>query len=113
MYVETINSDAMAAARRGAAFLDTRYRTWRRQINLPRLNMDAGVYNPDVLGSCGCVLAQIDYAFGRDDEGHFDDRAERLGISGGREQQDLGFYAGDDYSWLDLTRAWWRVLLDP
>jgi hypothetical protein len=102
-----VNRKALNAARRGAAFLDSRYKTWRRRVNLDRLDLGSGSY---VVGGngCGCVLAQIDAVYTHG-EGDFSDRLARLGLAVDDARR-LGFLGSGAIPHADLDEAWRRVL---
>lgn len=101
---------ALARARRGAAFLDTRYKTWRKKINPERLDLAQGTYYPRGV-ECGCVLAQLDAGFRNSFFGSFSDRSMRLGLSD-TEDEKLGFTAEDLNDYPVLTDAWRKVLTE-
>lgn len=106
-----MNRKALNAAKRGAAFLDGRYKNWRSRLNVDRLDLSHGWYEPDEPESCGCVLAQLDAAYTHG-EGDYDDRAIRLGLESADERARYGFTRGRyaDYDYQDLDEAWRKVL---
>lgn len=117
-----MNRKAFNAAKRGAALLDSRYKTWRNKIDLSDLDLSMAVYHGE--GSCGCILAQIDYNFRPKAifGGSFISRLHRLGVAKGnshdndyREAERLGFLVIDEdddssYGYEELTEAWKKVL---
>jgi hypothetical protein len=104
-----MNRKALNAAKRGAAFLDGRYKNWRSRLNLEQLHLSAGWYEPGNPHSCGCVLAQLDAAY-RHDEGDYMECARRLGLSARNDRIRYGFTADQDFDFDELTEAWKRVL---
>lgn len=113
--------DALARVRAGAAFLDEKLgTTWRDKIDLLNLNMANGSYRLDVVGSCGCLLAQISAA---EDGvyGSYQDLAGRLLPSAyGPTAAQYGFYVlsqapneeGVMPHYRDLTEAWTTILTE-
>ncbi len=101
---------ALARARRGAEFLDTKYKGWRKVIDVETLDLGESFS----AGSGGCVLSQLDYRYGHVDAygyGSYEHRAYKLGLQpwGGKLGR-FGFTARgeDDYS--TLTKAWKDLL---
>lgn len=101
---------------RGAALLDEKLPGWWRHIKLTRLNMAEGVINPRY-GECGCVGAQVAYAYKaiRDgDTGFFSDTMSFLFGSRYTHQNNVGygFVVGSPECRKDQDREAYRLLDD-
>ena len=108
-----MNEKALERARRGAAWLDKKLGPgWRRKIKRRKLDMSGGGFSS---GGCGCIMAQLDKAYGRRARGTYGDGVRNLlGISPwGRRIVALGLdvpLPRNDYDYDELTQAWRQVL---
>lgn len=97
--IPTKTTPAQEAAATGAAFLDERFPGWAEQIDLERLDLEAG---------CDCVLGQL-YCDLPGTRNGFAKGVAWLNIDfneDGPDLIDLGFISGDDYQYPELTAAW-------
>jgi hypothetical protein len=108
---------ALARARRGAALLDTKYKTWRQNVNVYRLDQSSGFFDATDLLTCGCVLSQIDAWFAGSGFGRYSHRAHKLfGINWLEDPPvKYGFVVRGDSEeeeeeYKTLTEAWKTVL---
>lgn len=103
-------------AKAGASFLDEAVPDWYWRVNIKRLDMGEGLFDPqetdpDAGDYCGCVGSQID-ATERAAIGYYDRFCDEYmsGESGwGVRAVALGFITPDDepgFSFAALTKAW-------